>query len=148
MKSFHERFKEDFNTLSQLADGSFTKRGWSLGLYLQAATRLNDHLTMHHTIEEMHIFPILARRMKEFAQSDDNHGHIASHKAIHEGLERLKTLVHQYKAEPTGYDPTKMRECLDSFREVLFAHLDQEVEDLRGRNLKKHFTLEEIENIV
>ena len=68
-----------------------------------------------------------------------------------------------------------MRECLDSWRGVLFNHLDQEVrgygrdsprrydekytldlifitrgiqvEDLRGENMKKHFTLEELEEV-
>ena len=71
-----------------------------------------------------------------------------------------------------------MRECLDSWRGVLFNHLDQEVrgygrdsplrsdqkasfdtldlifitrmiqvEDLRGENMKKYFTLEELEEV-
>jgi hypothetical protein len=41
--------------------------------------------------------------------------------------------------------PTEMRGCLDGFREVLFNHLDQEVNDLKGENLRKYWTsLEEL----
>lgn len=40
-----------------------------------------------------------------------------------------------------------MRACLDGFREVLFTHLDEEVKDLEGENLKKYFSLEELESI-
>jgi hypothetical protein len=40
-----------------------------------------------------------------------------------------------------------MRACLDGFREVLFTHLDEEVNDLRGENMKKYWTLEELEAI-
>ena len=39
-------------------------------------------LTVHHTIEERHIFPILAKRMTMF-QNDDVH--LKSHEAIHHG---------------------------------------------------------------
>jgi hypothetical protein len=39
-------------------------------------------LTMHHTIEEQHIFPVLATRMPTFG---DNEAHLKSHHGIHEG---------------------------------------------------------------
>ncbi|KAJ6593952.1 hypothetical protein B0H19DRAFT_1056357 [Mycena capillaripes] len=105
-----------------------------------------EYLTMHHTIEERHIFPILAKRMPEFSTETDD-AHIASHKGIHKGLEELSTLVHKFKKEPSTYSPTEMQACLDSFRDVLFTHLDAEVNDLRGENMKKYWTLEELEAI-
>ncbi|KAF9268946.1 hypothetical protein L218DRAFT_892602 [Marasmius fiardii PR-910] len=132
------------NTLYELADGSFTKRGWSLSLYLDSARRLNQHLTMHHTIEERHVFPMLAIKMKEFA---DDSEHLKSHKGIHEGMDRLQELVKKYKKDPSTYSPEEMRACLDSFRDVLFNHLDQEVADLKGENLKKYWSLEELEEM-
>ncbi|KAJ7184438.1 hypothetical protein C8R46DRAFT_1064059 [Mycena filopes] len=141
MAGAHAYFKQEFNTIYELADGSFTKRGLSLSLYLQMAQRLNLHLTMHHTIEERDIFPILAQRMPEFSTDD---AHINSHKAIHEGLEELTTLITKFKKEPSTYSPEQMRTCLDGFRGVLFAHLDAEVEDLKAENLKKYWKLEEL----
>ncbi|KDR75854.1 hypothetical protein GALMADRAFT_248584 [Galerina marginata CBS 339.88] len=146
MSAFHEHFKVEFNTLYELADGSFTRRGLSLPRYLDTAESMNHHLTMHHTIEERYIFPILAKKMPQFANNDDG-PHIASHHGIHEGLAQLETLVQGWKQAPSTYSPTAMRACLDSFRAVLFRHLDEEVTDLRGENLKKYLTLEELESL-
>lgn len=119
------------------------------------AKRLNQHLTMHHTIEEVHIFPILAKKMPQFAVHEHKEGaevdeeaknHIESHKGIHDGLEELGSLVQGWTKDQSTYSPTAMRECLDGFRKVLFDHLDKEVEDLKGDNLKKHgFTLAELD---
>nr|GAT56342.1 predicted protein [Mycena chlorophos] len=146
MASFHNYFKQEFNTLYDLADGSFTKRGLNLTLYLDIARKLSHHLTMHHTIEERYIFPVLAKKMPQFA-TDADEGHIESHKGIHEGLESLDALVKKFKSEPSTYSPAEMRACLDGFREVLFTHLDQEVSDLSGENMKKIWTLEELSTI-
>lgn len=130
----------------QLADGSFSRRGLSLSSYLNTAEQMNQHLTMHHTIEEQHVFPFLAQKMPQFAKDKDG-AHIRSHKGIHDGLEKLSSLLAKWRKSPSTYSPSEMRSCLDGFREVLFHHLDEEVADLRGENLKKYFTLEEIERL-
>lgn len=39
-------------------------------------------MTVHHTIEERYIFPILGKRMQHFA---DDELHLKSHEAIHHG---------------------------------------------------------------
>jgi len=43
------------------------------------------------------------------------------------GLVELDRLVEQWENAPSTYSPTNMRACLDSFRDVLFRHLDEEV---------------------
>ena len=43
------------------------------------------------------------------------------------GLSKLEKLVEKWTEAPSTYSPTDMRECLDSFREILFQHLDEEV---------------------
>lgn len=75
--------------------------------------------------------------------------HLESHKGIHHGallppmylfvspstrvssiltgLEDLTNLVNKYKKDPTSYNPVEFRACLDSWRQVLFTHLDDEV---------------------
>ncbi|KAJ7462359.1 hemerythrin/HHE cation-binding motif-containing protein [Mycena galericulata] len=149
MSSFHSYFKSECASL-HLADGTFTTRGLSLSVYLDMAKRLNSHLTLHHTIEERHIFPVLAKRMPQFSTETDD-AHINSHKQIHKGLDELATLVSKFKNEPSTYcnqlAPTEMRACLDSFREVLFTHLDEEVNDLGAENMKKYWKLEELATI-
>ncbi|KAJ7497347.1 hypothetical protein FB451DRAFT_1335566 [Mycena latifolia] len=132
--------------VTDLEDHRWNKRGLSLGLYLEMAKRLNSHLTMHHTIEERHIFPILAKRMPQFSTETDA-GHIDSHKGIHKGIDELAALVVKFKTQPSSYSPSEMRACLDGFRDVLFSHLDEEVSDLQGENLKKYWKLEELESI-
>lgn len=96
-------------TVRQMADGSFNNRGLSLGLYLRHAEQfryrtpvisyllncfanrfgvyhhLFVELTMHHTIEEQHIFPVLAKRMPSFRNDE---AHLKSHHGIHEGTHR------------------------------------------------------------
>lgn len=47
-------------------------------------------LTMHHTIEERHIFPNLAKRMPSLKADEQ---HIAAHHAIHEGACPRRGLV-------------------------------------------------------
>ncbi|KAI9060275.1 hypothetical protein FKP32DRAFT_1760532 [Trametes sanguinea] len=144
MTYFHNHFKHEFDAVYELADGSFTKRGMSLPMYLRLAAQLAKGLTAHHTIEERYIFPILAKRMTSFK---DDEVHLKSHEAIHHGLDELNALIRKWSEEPSTYKPEEMRACLDSWREVLFKHLDQEVQDLSGENMKKYWTLEELERI-
>jgi len=147
MSHFHEWFKKEFNMVYELADGSYTKRGLSLPGYLREAKSMCTHLNFHHSLEERHIFPVLAKRMPAFSETAEDGRHIRSHRAIHKGLDDLDTLVKKWTTELTSYSPTEMRACLDSFREVLFNHLDEEVDDLKGDNMKKYWTLEEVDRI-
>jgi hemerythrin-like domain-containing protein len=101
-------------------------------------------LDFHHRIEEAHIFPLLAKRMPTFAK---NERHIRSHREIHKGLDALSALVDKYAANNSSYDSAEMRACLDSFRKVLFDHLDEEVADLKGENMKKYWSLAEMDRM-
>ncbi|KAL5485498.1 hypothetical protein ACEPAI_8140 [Sanghuangporus weigelae] len=144
METFHDYFKREFSQLYKLADGSFANKGMSLQMYLRAAESLKKHLEGHHTIEERFIFPELAKKMPSFAEDEQ---HRKSHEGIHDGLVRLSTLIREFREEPSTYSPQRMRECFDSFKDVLMRHLDEEVEDLRGENMKKYWTLEELDKI-
>ncbi|KZP34647.1 hypothetical protein FIBSPDRAFT_924091 [Athelia psychrophila] len=143
MDHFHQGFQRDFNNIYEWADGSFNQLGLSLLMFLQIADGLISHLNMHHSIEERYFFPKLAAKMPSFKGE-----HIKSHKGIHKGLDALQILVTKYKGDLNSYDPAELRACLDSFREVLFRHLDEEVADLQGENLRKYFTLAEVERMM
>jgi len=129
----------------QLADGSFNDRHMTLRSFLAEAESLKKYLEGHHSIEEQYIFPVLAKRMPQFAEDEK---HKQSHKGIHDGLDAMGKLIKSYKEDPTSYSPEKMRECLDSFRDVLMRHLDEEVQDLQAENMKKYWTLKEVEQIL
>jgi len=145
MDRFHAYFRMEFERIYELADGSFHELRMTLPMYLKEVDGLKRHLEAHHTIEERFIFPILANRMPAFAENEQ---HRKSHDGIHEGLDRLSLLTNSYRANPPSYSPEKMRECLDSFRNVLMRHLDEEVADLGAENMKKYWTLQEVDSFM
>lgn len=55
----------------------------NFGVWLIVLILILD-LTMHHTIEERHLFPILAEKMPQFSKNGDG-AHILSHSGIHDG---------------------------------------------------------------
>ncbi|KIM91817.1 hypothetical protein PILCRDRAFT_809782 [Piloderma croceum F 1598] len=142
MSDHHQMFKAHFDMLYDLADGSFSKYGLDQQGYLDQARDLTQELSNHHMIEERFIFPILGQRMPKFKAE-----HLESHKGIHDGTDRLAVLLSKYRSKPASYSPTEMKECLDSWREVLFRHLDEEVADLQADNLRKYWTLQELARI-
>ena len=79
-------------------------------------------------------------------------------------MDELTKNVRKWFDEPSTYKPEEMRACLDSWREALFSHLDQEVrpsgfvaltsgqfivqvKDLSAESMKKYWTLEEVDRI-
>lgn len=107
---------------------------------------MKSELTMHHTIEEQYFFPMLAKKMPKFAIGSDG-AHIEAHQKIHDGLERLADKVQSWQEDAKAYSPNAMRECLDSFREVLFDHLEEEENDLSAENMQKYWTYDEFEGL-
>ncbi|KAF8585884.1 hypothetical protein K439DRAFT_1646473 [Ramaria rubella] len=144
MQSFHLFLKYEYDEIYALADGKFNNRGMSLTMFLQTASEFRRHLESHHTIEETYIFPVLAQKMPAFR---DNEQHRNNHKQIHDGLDALSALIKRFRSAPTTYSPAELRDCLDGFRDVLVRHLDEEVNDLRGENMRKYWTLEEVDQM-
>jgi len=149
MEQFHNHFRYEFNRVYTLADGGFHKEGMSLARFLREAQQLSHHLDMHHRIEETYIFPVLAKKMPQFkAGARESGEHLKSHKAIHEGLEKYDAFIKKALAETSAYNAVELRQILDSFREVLFRHLDEEVRDIGADSMKKAgWTLEELRQI-
>jgi len=139
MKMYHDHFLEEFDYALKFSDGSFSKIT-SLSGYLYRISQFIQHITNHHNVEESYFFPLLAKRMPEFGP---NQNHKDAHKQIHAGLDKLLELVHKYRQDQTSYSPEEMKACLESFQDVLKRHLREEVESLKGENMKKYFTWEE-----
>ncbi|KAG8681222.1 hypothetical protein FRC09_017664, partial [Ceratobasidium sp. 395] len=62
-------------------------------------------------------------------------------------LDKLQSLASSWKEDPTAFSPIILRACMDEFRKPLFTHLDEEVRDLSAENLKKYYTLEELDRL-
>jgi hypothetical protein len=76
---------------------------------------------------------------------DESVRYHAQHHTIHSGLAKLSLLVAKWSDDPKSYSPTEMKECLESFREELFMDLDEEVANLGADNMKRYWTLEEMD---
>lgn len=147
MDRFHNHFRWEYKNVYDNALGGYAKkRGQNLQRFLREAEQLAHHLDMHHRIEEAYIFPLLAKKMPQFKDGGRDKGaHIRAHKGIHDGLERYQAYINSCKSNPDNYDGEKLRSLMDAFHDVLFNHLDSEVEDLGAESVQKAgFTLEEL----
>ena len=113
----------------------------SIRAFLRVAEEFCHHLTLHHTIEERHIFPVLAKKMPAFKKELQL---LTQHKAIHEGIEKLEEYVGQCKTGEKELRMVEMKQVLDSFGTVLWQHLDEEVEQLGAENMRKYWTVDEM----
>ncbi|KAI9150523.1 DNA polymerase kappa [Paramyrothecium foliicola] len=142
MSAFHEHFRQDWTTLYSICVSGSRPQGMTLRGYIQLGLQFCSQLEVHHNIEESWFFPLLAERMPCFRPGDEL---IGQHRQIHEGLEQLQTYLEACRRGESELRLVKVKEILDSFREVLWKHLDQEVEDLGAENMRKYWTREEID---
>ncbi|BEJ17116.1 hypothetical protein CspHIS471_0605170 [Cutaneotrichosporon sp. HIS471] len=133
MARIHKGFKAAFAENHRLADGSFHKYGMSLQGFLHHARSVALSLDGHHRGEEASIFPILAKHHPAFANTS---AHVASHKIIHDGLDRYNAYLDKATANPKSYNAAEFRAVIESFKEPMERHLDQEVRDLEPTTLK------------
>lgn len=113
----------------------------SIRSFIVAGLQLCQHLTTHHTIEERYIFPELAERMPIFA---DNELLIRQHHEIHEGLEKLQTYLLLCESGEQELRMSQLKDIMDTFGQVLWDHLDEEVRNLGAENIRKYYSKAEL----
>lgn len=113
----------------------------SIRQFLSLGEQFCHHLTIHHTIEEQHIFPVLAKKMECF---QDNQVMLTDHRGIHEGVDKLEAYLHDVKSGEKELDLRELKGVMDSFGSVLWSHLDAEVRNLGAENMRKYWTMEEM----
>jgi hemerythrin-like domain-containing protein len=113
----------------------------SIKQFLGTASQFAHHLTIHHTIEEQHIFPVLAKKMPVFKREMEL---LTQHKQIHEGLEKFEAYVDGCKSGERELRLEEMKGLMDLFGKVLWEHLDDEVRTLGAENMRKYWTVEEM----
>lgn len=113
----------------------------SIRQFLSLGEEFSHHLTIHHTIEERHIFPILAKKMDCFKNSEHL---VGQHKQIHEGLEKFEGFIADCRSGEKELRMGEMKAIMDGFGGVLWSHLDDEVKTLGAENMRKYWTPEEM----
>ncbi|KAF2750337.1 hypothetical protein M011DRAFT_492563 [Sporormia fimetaria CBS 119925] len=141
MDYFHSHFRHTWNMLITTCDSNKRPSGMSIRQFLATIEQFISHLTMHHTIEERHIFPVLAKKMPAFRKELEL---LSQHKQIHEGLERLEEYVGACRRGEKELRLSELKGVLESFGGVLWEHLDDEVRELGAENMRKYWTVEEM----
>ncbi|KAL8694844.1 MAG: hypothetical protein Q9218_000603 [Villophora microphyllina] len=141
MELFHNRFRQTWNVLYAAASGSKRPQGMSIKQLLNVGLDFCEHLHMHHTIEEMHIFPVLARKMPAFRRELQL---LSQHKQIHAGLDQFQAYLQDCTAGERELRMPELKSLMDGFGTVLWTHLSDEVEQLGAPNMRKFWSVEEM----
>lgn len=70
--------------------------------------------------------------------------HLEQHKVIHEGIERLEEYVDGVRGGERELELRELKRVMDSFGEVLWTHLDEEVRTLGAENMRRYWSLDEM----
>ena len=103
-----------------------------------------SQLDFHHSIEEQHIFPVLAKKMPEFCKELEL---LRQHKEIHTGLDKLQTYLEKCRSGEEDLRRDEVRRLMEGFGKVLWQHLDEEVQTLRADNMRRYWSLEEMRRL-
>ncbi|KIW60560.1 hypothetical protein PV05_00767 [Exophiala xenobiotica] len=141
MNQYHNHFRYTWNMLYKTCTSGSRPASMSIRGFISQGLHLCQALTIHHTIEERHVFPELAERMPLFRENDHL---IAQHELIHEGLVKMENYLDACRTGERELRLPELKEVMDSFGEVLWTHLDDEVEQLGAENMRKYWTKEEI----
>lgn len=144
MNYFHDHFRRTWNVLMTACETNKRPAGMSIRQFLAMAEQFVSQLTMHHTIEERHIFPVLAKKMPAFRKELEL---LSQHKEIHKGLDRLEEYLTACRTGEKELRLSEMKGVLDGFGKVLWQHLDDEVKQLGAENMRKYWTIEEIQRM-
>lgn len=150
MNYFHEHFRQTWTTLHNAASTGRRPAGMSLKQYLDEGLAFISHLTTHHNIEESYIFPVLARKMPEFHPGGKGKKAaelLQQHRDIHRGMDEMEAYLRRCRNREVELEMAVMKTKMDSWGEVLWKHLDQEVKTLGADNVRKYFTIEEVRRI-
>jgi hypothetical protein len=69
---------------------------------------------------------------------------VGQHREIHLGLDKMDQYVQMCRTGEKELQLTHLKVLMDSFGEVLWAHLDDEVKALGAENMRKYWTLQEM----
>jgi len=147
MDYFHNRFRESWNILHEACANNRRPAGLSLKQFINKGIQFASHLTTHHGVEEEYIFPVLARKMPEFKAGKNRAELLRQHDEIHTGMHEFEDYLQKCVSGEKELDLKVLKEKMDSWGEVLWKHLDQEVKTLSADNMRKYWTLDEMKRM-
>ncbi|PWN29854.1 hypothetical protein BDZ90DRAFT_230694 [Jaminaea rosea] len=163
MLPFHANFRRTIAMIQHTLPQTQTLPKRDLERFLAMGVQLVHHLEMHHSIEEAHIFPVLATKMPDFGASAT---HVHEHEVMHAALEafggelmathRRLTGSQGKKAEAEGcgqalqreeeegrkawprsvYDGEKVANLTQTLAEALLPHLEAEEASISAKSMR------------
>ncbi|KAL4760941.1 hemerythrin domain-containing protein [Aspergillus foveolatus] len=149
MDYFHTMLRHGWDIQWKAATTGRRPQGMSVRQFIAEGLRFASHLETHHAIEEQHIFPHLALKMPEFrvGKGKNNAELLRQHKQIHVGLDGFRDYLEKCLSGEEDLQLDVLKAKMESWKDVLWTHLDQEVKTLGAENMRKYWNKEEIGRI-
>ncbi|KAF2761736.1 hypothetical protein EJ05DRAFT_183439 [Pseudovirgaria hyperparasitica] len=159
MDAFHEGFRQTWTELLSICNAGRLPSDITPGAYVGKFLEWCAALDRHHALEEEHVFPKLGMKMPVFRPdfsepSIDQKGCktrpeiYAQHREIHTGLDTLHEYLKAWaREEKIEVDLVEIKRQMDGFGEVLWRHMDEEVQMLKAENMMLYWTKEEMEGL-
>lgn len=158
MDYFHNHFRQIWTMMYTACENKKRPAGMSIRRFLDEGLHFISMLTTHHSIEEAHVFPMLAKRMPEF-QQPDKRGKLTGpktkgsakaaelvkqHRDIHKGMDAFEDYLRRCRNAETELEMSVLKAQMDTWGTVLWQHLNEEVAALGAENMRKYWTIEEV----
>ncbi|KAJ5698055.1 hypothetical protein N7462_000060 [Penicillium macrosclerotiorum] len=113
MDAFHNHFRLTWNELlgACSSEGKRSK-GMSARQMIMMGLQFCSQLDFHHSIEEQHIFPVLAKKMPEFRKELEL---LKQHKKIHAGLEKLESYLESCRSGEEDLRREEVKRLMEAF---------------------------------
>ncbi|KAL8673397.1 MAG: hypothetical protein Q9168_002187 [Polycauliona sp. 1 TL-2023] len=144
MDLYHNHFRQTWNGLYTAASRGQRPQGTTLRQFVNGGLQFCESLHLHHSIEERHIFPVLARKMPAFRKELEL---LTQHKLIHAGLDQFQAYLEGCAKGERDLSLTELKALMDGFGTVLWAHLNDEVQQLGAENMRKYWTPAEMKSM-
>lgn len=153
----HNHFKQTWNMMYTAAGNNRRPANMTLRQFIDTGLAFVRQLTMHHNIEEQLLYPQLAVRMDDFRNQDGKKGGskpsrkqselLLQHRLIHEGMDRFEDYLTECRRGQLDFEMATLKTKMDDWNDVLWLHLDAEVETLKAENMRKYWTLPEMRRL-
>ncbi len=85
--------------------------------------------------------------MPEFASGRNAAILLQQHREIHEGMDAFQEYLERCKRGETELELRVLKEKMDSWGDVLWKHLEEEVKTLGAENMRRYWSLEEMRRL-
>ncbi|GLA73578.1 hypothetical protein AtubIFM55763_004505 [Aspergillus tubingensis] len=149
MEYYHGLLRLSWNMLWEASTSGRLPPYMKMRQFISEGLRFAQHLEIHHSIEENHVFPHLAKKMPEFRTGRGRQAAelLRQHRQIHKGLEEFQKYLEECQEGKQELEFDVLRGKMEGWREVLWTHLDQEVKTLGAENMRRYWTKEEMPRI-